>query len=285
MKSARVLLFLISMGIAAAQVTPASSDSPAAATSNTYIIAHFPWDGGFSTRVLFANNSASAASINVSFFDPQNGQPKPVPLQGQAAQTSGIFETELAGTLATASTPTASFAMTLPPNDVSAIAADPSQRNSTGTTKVAWGVVTSNVPLNVFSVFDQVPKGKSSISTAVGAQSGVTAKSFRFPLSVHGPVNYDAGLAMANPGSKTATVTIKLFKQGSSTPIDTIAKTMLASSQQLLVVSSTFSHDFSGSTLFNGSLCVSSDQPIGFLALGVEQGIFFSESYTNDTCP
>jgi hypothetical protein len=288
MKSVRAFgVFFILLGIAAAQITPSSSDSPAAATGNRYIIAHFPWDGGFTTRVLFANNSGSQAVIAVSFFDPQNGQPKPVPLAVQSAQVSGIFSTELSDSLAQASTPTASVSMTIPPNDVSAIGADPTKRDATGTTQVAWATVSSNVPLNIVSVFDEIPSGRSAVSTAVGAQSGVTATAFRFPLSVRGPLNYDAGLAIANPNSKTATVTIKLLKQGGSGPIDKIVKTVPANGQELLVVSSSFAHDFSGTTLFNGALVVCSDQPIGFLALGAEENILFSTSYTNDNnlCP
>jgi hypothetical protein len=283
MKSVRAFgVFFISLGIAAAQISPSSSDSPAAAAAHTYIVAHFPWDGGWSTRILFANNSGSAATVNVSFFDPLNGQPKPVPLGVQGAQLSGIFDTEFSGSVALASTPTSSVSMSIGPNNVSAVGADPTQRNATSTTKVAWATVSSDVPLNVFSVFDLGTSTK--ISTAVGAQSTATAKSFRFPISMKGPLNYNAGLAVANPNGQTAVLTIKLLNPN-GTVKDSIQNMLPAKGQTLLVVSQAFASDFSGTTLFNGSLAVCSDQPVGLLALGVESGIFFSTSSTNDPCP
>ena len=272
---------LISVGIAAAQTT-ASADSPAAAAAHTYIIAHFPWDGGWSTRVLFANNSGSAANVNVSFFDPQNGQPKSVPISVESAQVGEIFASEFSSSLAQASTATSSMSLKISANNVSALGADPSQRNVTNNFKVAWATVTSDVPLNVFSVFDF--GNATKISTAVGAQSAPAAKTFRFPISMKGPLKYDAGLAMANPNGQTAVVTIKLLNTD-GTVKNSVQKTLPTNGQQLLVVSQAFASDFTGSTLFNGSLAVCSDQPIGLVALGVESGIFFSTSATNDPCP
>src|SRR5215470_3353228 len=90
--------------IATAQVTPnspaapqsissifntESAVEPLAASSPTlsfqYTIAHFPYQGGWSTEVLLANSGTQDATVNITFFN-DKGASASVPLQGKGLQ-------------------------------------------------------------------------------------------------------------------------------------------------------------------------------------------------------
>ncbi len=290
-KSIRLFTFIaISIRIAAAQ-TPAEvsnepqsirsifdsalASQPAAASTTTvshaYTIAHFPFGGGYSTRIVLANSGTSDATVDIAFFS-QTGVPALVPLEGQ----QGLQDTQH---------------LQIKKNQVQVIDSDPSQRNS-GPTTVTWATAKSTAPLNVFSLFDYAPSTKpttqpaTAIRGAVGAQSTAAAKTFRFPVSLNGPLGYNAGIAVANPNSSNTTVTMKLL-ESDGTIKSTVTKTLPPKGQESFVVTdpAIFGHDIDSSKIFNGSLAVCANQAVGFVTIGVEGGAFFTISVTNDPCP
>jgi hypothetical protein len=290
MKATTVFIFLvISVGISAAQ-TPsglsnepqsiqsvfnnALASQPAAASStpvSQYIIAHFPYGSGFSTRVLLTNSGTSDVTVDVSFTT-QTGIPALVPLEGQQGKQSTQH-------------------LSIARNQTQTIDSDPSQRNA-GPITVTWATAVSSGPLDVFSLFDYGPTNKpttapvTTINGAVGAQSVVAAKTFRFPVSLNGPLVYNEGLAIANPNNSNTNVTVKLLL-ADGTIKDTIVKSLPPNGQTSFVLtdSTVFGHDLNPSTLFNGSVAVCATQPVGLVANGFEGGAFFTTAVTNDPCP
>ncbi len=275
MKSIRVLgLILILIGTAAAQ-TPGTFGTPqsigsifdtqlatAAAQASTVTIAHFPYGGGYGTRVVLSNSSGTGpVTVDVAFFDPSNGQPTSVPLEGKGSQSTEHF--------------------VIAPNAIQVINADPSQRN-VGSTKVAWATASANGPLTVFSAFDFF---SPTTTFAVGAPSTVAAKTFRFPVSANGPLKYNAGLAVANPNNGVTTVTVKLLN-GNGTVKGSVVKTLQAFAQTIFLLnqSDIFGSQL-GSAAFDGSVAICADKPVGLVALGAEKGALFSTAITNDACP
>lgn len=290
MKATPVFTFLaISVGISVAQ-TPsglsnepqsiqsifdnALASQPAAASSTPvshYTIAHFPYGGGFSTRVLLTNSGTSDATVDISFTT-QTGVPALVPLEGQQGkQTTLHFK--------------------IAKNQTQGFDSDPSERNS-GPTTVTWATAVSSGPLNVFTLFDYAPTSKPTtlpammINGAVGSQSVVATKTFRFPVSLNGPLAYNEGIAMANPNNSNTNVTIKLLL-ADGTIKDTIQKNLPPNGQTSFVLtdSAVFGHDLSSSALFNGSVAVCATQPVGLVPIGFEGGAFFTTAVTNDPCP
>jgi len=272
----RVLAWLIiSVGVAAAQTdspaTPVSdifntdlAFSPQAASSatNSYVIAHFPFRQGWSTRVLLANSGTSAASVTITFFD-QSGHSTSVPLDGLGMQSSQT--------------------VTIQPKQVHVLGVDPSQRNS-GSIQVAWATASSNVPLNVFSLFDFGPNAPA-ISGAVGAQSDTPAKTFRFPISVNGPLGFKAGMALANPNGSPTSVTVKVLNADGSTK-GSFVENLPANGQEIFVLGDPGGKLAFDTSLFNGSIAVCATQPIGLVTVGFEGSqAFFSTAVTNDPCP
>ncbi len=230
----------------------------ASSTSFQYIIAHWPYGQGFSTQVMLANSGSATATVKLQFFN-QAGASFSVPLQG-----SGLKSSET---------------LTVKANDVSVVSTSTSVRQNANL-EVAWGTATSNVPLNVFSLFD-LGSSASSISGAVGAQSDVPAKTFRFPVTVGGTGKFTAGMALANPNSSTTTVTVKVLNADGSSK-GTFTETLPANNQLIFTLDQKLSF---GSTLFTGSVAVCATQPIGLVTVGFEGGAFFSTSVTNDPCP
>jgi hypothetical protein len=273
---------LISAGILLAQDGPASgvpeslgsifsTDSavePLATSTASlafqYVVAHFPFGGGFNTQVMFANSGTKAATVQVNFMN-QAGATTTVPLEGQGLQSSQSF--------------------TIQPNDVQGLSGDPSKRNSQSL-DVAWATVGASAPLNVFSLFDYGPN-PPNISGAVGAQSTVAAKSFRLPIierneGAGNPNNYEVGLAIANPNNSATTVTVKVLNANGSTK-GSFQETLAAKNQAIFTLSSKMNFD---SSLFSGSMAVCASQPIGLVTIGFEGGqAFFTTSVTNDPCP
>jgi hypothetical protein len=263
--------FVVSASMAVAQAAPAPQISSifdaggaaeplaASSTSFTYIIAHWPYGAGFSTQAMLANSGTATATVKVEFFN-QAGASFPVPLEGGSKSSETL---------------------TIAPNDVMSLATDSSER-ANSTLEVAWGIATSNAPLNVFSLFDDGPSG-TSITGAVGAQSTPAAKTFRFPVSVGGPTGFTAGVAIANPSSSTADVTVMVLNADGSTK-GSFTKTLPADNQTIFTLNGQ-GISF-GSSLFTGSVAICSTEPIGLVTVGFEgAGTFFSTSVTNDPCP
>jgi hypothetical protein len=273
MNAIRVLAyFLISGGIAAAQTGESisgifhnelASDTLQASTtalSHKYAIAHFPYGGGWSTRLLLANDGPSDVTVDIAFFNGA-GAPTSVPLEGQPG---------LQG----------SQQLVIHPNDVQVVGADPSERTA-GSIQVAWATASASAPLNIFSLFDNGPSA-TTITGAVGTPVTAPAKTFRFPVSLHGPLGYNTGMALANPNGSATTVTVKLLNASGATMGSTQEK-LPANGQTIFVLTDKISVD--PSTLFNGSVAVCASQPIGMVAIGFEGGAFFATSVTNDPCP
>jgi hypothetical protein len=244
---------VISAGILVAQEGPSSLDSifstdsavePLAASTTSsafqYVVAHFPFGGGFNTQVMFANSGNKAATVQVAFLN-QAGASTGVPLAGKGLQSNQNF--------------------TIQPNDVQGLSGDPSKRNSQNL-EVAWALVGSSAPLNVFSLFDYGPN-PPAISGAVGAQSTPAAKSFRLPITERNagpgnPANYEVGLAIANPNSSTTTVTVKVLNSN-GTVRGSFQEVLAPKNQTIFTLSGKMNFD---SSLFNGSMAVCATEPI-----------------------
>jgi hypothetical protein len=268
-------LFVFSIGIAAAQTDSgsihAAFDGPqasqlvqASSAPLSYVIAHFPYGRGWNTRVMLANTGAADATVDINFIQP-GGAPALVPLEGQAGLQGSQH-------------------LVIPKNHVQVVEADPARRSDKATT-VAWATAVSNSPLNVFSLFDLGPSA-NVINAAVGAQSTPAAKTFRFPISVYGPTNYTAGLAVANPNKSGTTVTVKLLDATGAIKA-TIQKNLPANGQTIFLVTdkTAFFNEIDPSQLYNGSLAICATQPVGLVAIGAEGGALFTTSVTNDPCP
>lgn len=276
MKFISVSAFLIiSTGIALAQ-EPASLGSifdsgtpiePLAASSASlayqYVVAHFPYGGGWSTQVMLSNISSKAATANVTFFN-ETGSSTSVPLAGDGQTSSQSF--------------------TIQPNDIATVSAESSARNSGGL-QVAWAMVGSSEPLNVFSLFDYGPDFPA-ISGAVGAQSTAATKYFQFPVLVNGTQGYNAGMAIANPNSTSTTVTVTVYNSSGSKE-GSFQETLQANNQTIFTLTQKLASTFSSSSLFTGSVAVCATQPIGLVTVGFEGGqAFFTTAVNNPTsCP
>jgi len=226
-----------------------------------YVITHFPFGGGWSTLVLLANNGASDATVNLSFFN-EAGAPTPVPLEGLGTQGSQQVVVHA--------------------NSTQAIGAELSQRNSLATTQTVWATASSTAPLNVFGLFDYGPN-PPTITGSVGAQSTASSKSFRFPVRVGGPLSYNAGMALANPNVSQTTITVKVFNADGSLN-GSFPETLAANAQTIFLLNQKMSFP---SALFTGSVAVCASQPVGLVAIGAEGGStgLFTISVTTDPCP
>jgi len=225
-----------------------------------YVVAHFPYGGGWSTQVMLANSGSKAATATVNFFN-EAGASASVPLAGSGLQSGQQF--------------------TIQPNEVQLMGADTSVRNSEGL-QVAWATVGSSEPLNVFSLFDYGPN-PPAISGAVGAQSTVAATSFQFPVAVNGPVGFNAGMALANPNKSNTTVTVTVFDE-SGNKKGSFQETLQPNNQTIFTLTQKMNFDAS---LFTGSVAVCATQPIGLVTVGFEGGqAFFTTSVVNPSpCP
>src|SRR5271169_6770189 len=132
-------LIVMSAAIAAAQTAPADPSSigeifnselagqTALASSATlsYTIAHFPYGGGWSTRIALANNTSTSATVKFTFFD-KTGLSTSVPLEGIG--------------------PKSTETVTVGANQTQVVGAELSQRNGSAL-QVAWATLSSTAPL------------------------------------------------------------------------------------------------------------------------------------------
>jgi hypothetical protein len=273
-----LILVVMSAAIAAAQTAPVSvseifnselagQTALASSASLSYTIAHFPYGGGLTTRVALTNSGSTSATVKFTFFD-QSGLSTSVPLEGLG--------------------PKGTETLTVGANQTQVIGSELSQRSSAG--QVAWATMTSTAPLNVFSLFDFGPN-PPTINWAVGAQSTAPSKSFRFPVSIGGPVNYDAGMALSNPNGTPTVVTVKVLKSD-GTQLGSFTESLGKNAQTVFLLSSQAGLNFGATpqTPFNGSVAVCAPQAVGLVALGAEGSSpstvgLFSISVTTDPCP
>jgi hypothetical protein len=209
------------------------------------------------------NSGKTNATVKFTFFD-HSGLSTSVPLEGIG--------------------PKSTETLTVGANQTQVIGSELSQRTSAA--QVAWATMTSTAPLNVFSLFDFGPK-PPTINWAVGAQSTAPSKSFRFPVSIGGPVNYNAGMALSNPNGTPTVVTVKVLKSD-GTQLGSFTESLGKNAQTVFLLSPHPGLDFGSTpqTPFNGSVAVCAPQAVGLVALGAEgSGGLFSISVTTDPCP
>lgn len=245
--------------------------SKSASAPVSYVIAHFPYGGGWSSRVMVANSSSTAtATVDVTFYN-QAGAGFSLPLEGQA----GLQATQH---------------LVIPPKQVKVFGAALNQR-ATGNLQVAWATAcvhppddscNTTAPVNVFSLFDF---GTSTvIGGAVGAQATAPAKSFRFPVSVGGPLGYNAGMALANSSGTPTTVQVNVLN-ADGTLKGSFQETLQQGNQQTIFVLTAKGITFNLSTVFDGTVVVCATQPIGLTTVGFEGGqAYFTTSLTNEAC-
>jgi hypothetical protein len=245
----------------------------ALAQAETYIVAHVPFGGGWSTRLIFANSGSADVTADVAFFSSTTGQTGSVPLEGLGLQSAAH--------------------LAIGKNQTTSLNVDPTKRNATTSVNVMWATVTTTGPLNILSLFDSsVPTTVPSmvpatlVTGAVGAQSVQTATSFRFPISVNGPLHFNAGMAISNPNASSVGFTVHLLNADGTTR-DTAQKTLPAKEQTSFVVTdpTIFPNGNFPATLFTGSIAVCSTQPLGLVTIGIEGGALYTISVTNDLCP
>jgi len=241
--------------------------------AHTYIVAHFPLGGGWSTRLVFENGSAADVTADVSFFS-QTGAVGGVPLEGQQGLQTGQH-------------------LVIGRGQVATLNADPTERNA-GPLVVMWAKVTSSGPLNIVTLFDSsapatVPTNVPAtlITGAVAAQSAAAAPSFRFPISVGGPLFYNAGLAIANSNPTAVNFNVLLLN-ADGTISNSLAMSLQANSQTSFVVSDPLifgdNIDLSSPFVFNGSIVVCASQAVGLVPIGIEGGALYTIPVTNDPC-
>jgi len=243
-------------------------------SAETYVVAHFPYGGGWGSRLLISNSSpTNSVSVELDYFT-TTGQAASVPLDSGTGQVQTL---------------------TVPPNGTVTVSSDPAQRYGTTPVVVTWATATTPVgqPVNVLELFDFAPSSTSAnlIGSAVGAASTAPGQSFRFPIVVNGTTRFTASMAIANPSSaSTATITLNLLDNTGSVKA-TSPVTLQPKSQTSVNLPGipAFAPFLSGPGLFTGSVGVCSNVPIGFVAIGAEQSsavpnsnVLFSASVTTD---
>jgi hypothetical protein len=237
--SGRKMIGLVVLGLSVFAVLSQAAE--------TYVIAHFPYGGGWSTQIWVSNTGASSATVDIAWFD-QTGAPALVPLQGVG--------------------PVSTQHLVIGPNNTQVVGGDVTQRNATGPNGLifTWATATSSSPVNVFSMFDFAGSSvatvvpASQVSSSVGTQSLIPATSFRFPVVLFAPNNqprFNAGVAVANPNNSQTTLTVKLLSAG-GTITGTIQRNLPANGQTTFVLtdSNAFLNVLDPSTPFTGSLVV-----------------------------
>lgn len=242
-------------------------------SAETYVVAHFPYGGGWGTRLLISNSSpTNSVSVEIDYFN-QAGQAASVPLDSGTGQVQTL---------------------SVPPNGTVTVSSDSAQRFGTNPVVTTWATATTPAgqPVNVLELFDFAPSSTSanSIGSAVGTTSAAPGQAFRFPIVVNGTTRYTASMAIANPSASTATITLNLLG-GNGSVLATSPITLQPKSQTAVNVPGipAFAPFLSGTALFTGSVGVCSNVPIGFVAIGAEQSsavpnsnVLYSASVTTD---
>jgi hypothetical protein len=242
-------------------------------SAETYVVAHFPYGGGWGTRLLISNSSpTNSVSVEIDYFT-QTGQTASVPLDSGTGQVQTL---------------------TVPPNGTVTVSSDPAQRFGTNPVVVTWATATTapGQPVNVLELFDFAPSSTSAnlIGSAVGAASTAPGQAFRFPIVMNGTTRYTASMAIANPSASAATITLNLLDNAGSVKA-TSPLTLQPKSQTAVNLPgiAAFASFLSGPGLFTGSVGVCSNVPIGFVAIGAEQSsavpnsnVLYSASVTTD---
>jgi hypothetical protein len=252
-------------------------------SAETYVVAHFPYGGGWGTRLLISNSSTTnSVSVELDYFN-QAGQAASVPLDPGTGQVQ----------------PLQTLTVSVPPNGTVTVSSDPAQRFGTNPFVTTWANATTPTgqPVNILEFFDfaadSIPA--NSIATAVGAASTPPGQAFRFPIVMNGATQFTASMAIANPSASAATITLNLLDSTGSvkatSPVTLQPKSQTAVNLQGIAAFASVFNSTPG--LFTGSVGVCSNVPIGFLAIGIEQSsaalksgtpynVLYSASVTTD---
>src|SRR4051794_36877786 len=105
-------------------------------SAETYVVAHFPFGGGWGTRLLISNSSpTNSVSVEIDYFT-QAGQAASVPLESGTGQVQIV---------------------TVPPTGTVTISSDPAQRYvATSPVVTTWATATTPAgqPVNILELFD-----------------------------------------------------------------------------------------------------------------------------------
>jgi hypothetical protein len=253
-------------------------------SAETYVVANFPYGGGWGSKLLISNSSANTVNVEIDYFT-ANGNRALFPVDSGATNITNTF---------------------VPQNATASVTSDPAQRFGTNPVVFDWAIVTTNngnsgQPVNVFALYDFAPDSTAAtqIGSSVGAAAMMPGQSFRFPIVVNGTTRFTASMAIANPSvMSTAHITLKLLdntgavKATSTLSAPNLIPNGLLPRTQIAVNLPgipEFASILTGNALFTGSVGVCSDVPIGFVALGVEQStpsnkinVLYSVSVTTD---
>jgi len=239
----------------------------AVSNAELYIVAHFPYGGGWSSRLLLTNGSANPVAVELDYFT-QDGHQASVPFDG--SETAGTQQLQIG------------------PNQVAVVATDPAKRNASGL-QVTWAIAQSNGPLNIFTLVDYSPTSVPStvpstqIVSAVGAASTPASQAFRFPVVVNGATRFNGGMALANPNSVSAAISLNLLNSdGFIAATRAILLPPNGQTSFVLTDDIAFKTSLDDSQLFTGSVGVCASVPIGLAAVGVEGSVLFTVSVSSD---
>ncbi len=189
--------------------------------------------GSVRTTFVVFNLSGSNAQVDVNLTR-DDGSPFPVSIVG-GVQNSSSFRVDLA--------PGASAFL---------------QTNGSGDLTAGGARVTSNVPVGVASVFT-LYDGQGAFQTEAGVGNSPALSSFTIPVDTR--AQFDTGVALFNPGTISATVTVRLLDaDGIRLRVQNL--TVPPGGHQALLVRNAFE----GASL-QGSLSITSTSPLSALTL------------------
>jgi hypothetical protein len=205
---------------------------PTSSTKTALNLAHVANGGGYQTSYLIFNVSSSAANITLTQTK-DNGT-----ALSTGVGTGGVYTA------------------TIPVNGSVFLKTD---GGTASTTDQGGAKITSNVPIGACGVFTVSSAGVFQTETGVSDSTLLT--SFTLPVDITG--NFDTGIAFYNPGTSSATLTIRLLdadgnKVGSDTTRTLSAQGHLATFADNL---------FPNTSNFRGSLTVSSTSSIAAMTL------------------
>jgi hypothetical protein len=143
---------------------------------------------------------------------------------------------------------------------------------------VGFATVTSSLPLaGGLTIIEYGPYLNSDASGPAIAQASVLAST---PLTKQGSViakfpNSDIGLAFANPGTATATITFQLLDNTGATVGAPVTRTLAANNHTAFLVSQIFP-SLTSNGVFVGSVRITSDNPVASIALLLGANNLFS---------
>ncbi len=211
------------------------------------IIPHIPSGGGFVTKLTFMDRSGAAQAVDVKFYD-QSGNL----IQNQTVNLA-------ANGTARISTPEAA---------------------RFGASQVSWAMVTAPGTATV-NLFYELQDSSTVVVNTIGFNDVPTATDFTIPVEFlpapqGASIGRTVGLAMANPGNVTASITLKLV-DASGQVLATAPVTLNPHAQTAVSLADLAAFRAAlPDTNFVGVVTVNSSAPISAIALGDDFGPFYA---------